>query len=298
MPTSYPGGLDNFTNPTASDQLDSVTVPHASQHTNINDAVEAIETALGANLANVVLPARTISTTAPLAGGGDLSANRTLSIADATTSVKGAVQLTDSTSSTSTTTAATPNAVKTAYDSSLVKGTNTEHISGRYYRTLTNITPIASTYSTNVTRYTPIFIPSTTTYDRIAIRTASTFSGTASGRLGIFNNLNGKPDTVLLDAGTVSITAAATVYEITINQTLAAGFYWLAFNSITAATANTYFAADSTGAAVSYMYSFSTLSSAAPAIGFTASEDASSSFTTASSPSFSTNIPFVALRVA
>ena len=37
--------------------------------------------------------ARTISTTAPLAGGGDLSANRTLSIADGTTAVKGAVQL-------------------------------------------------------------------------------------------------------------------------------------------------------------------------------------------------------------
>jgi hypothetical protein len=58
----------------------------------------------------------TISTTAPLSGGGDLSANRTLTIADGTTSVKGAVQLTDSTSSTSTTTAATPNSVKTAYD--------------------------------------------------------------------------------------------------------------------------------------------------------------------------------------
>ena len=63
-----------------------------------------------------VTTARLISTTAPLAGGGDLSADRTLTIADATTSVKGAVQLTDSTSSTSTTTAATPNSVKTAYD--------------------------------------------------------------------------------------------------------------------------------------------------------------------------------------
>jgi len=85
MPTSYPSNIDNFSNPTATDTLDSATVPHASQHTNINDAVEAIETALGANLANVVLPARTISTTSPLAGGGDLSGNRTLSIADATT---------------------------------------------------------------------------------------------------------------------------------------------------------------------------------------------------------------------
>lgn len=35
---------------------------------------------------------------------------------DATTSYEGVVKLTDSTSSTSTTTAATPNSVKTAYD--------------------------------------------------------------------------------------------------------------------------------------------------------------------------------------
>jgi hypothetical protein len=73
-------------------------------------------TNLTTDLAGKVGTARTISTTAPLAGGGDLSANRTLTIADATTAVKGAVQLTDSTSSTSTTTAATPNAVKSAYD--------------------------------------------------------------------------------------------------------------------------------------------------------------------------------------
>ena len=78
MATNYPSSLDNFTNPTSTDTLDSATVPHASQHADINDAVEAIETALGANLANVVLPARSISTTSPLSGGGNLSANRTL----------------------------------------------------------------------------------------------------------------------------------------------------------------------------------------------------------------------------
>jgi len=77
---------------------------------------ESQVTNLTTDLGNKVGTSTTISTTAPLAGGGDLSTNRTLSIADATTTVKGAVQLTDSTSSTSTTTAATPNSVKTAYD--------------------------------------------------------------------------------------------------------------------------------------------------------------------------------------
>lgn len=82
--TTYPGSLDSFTNPLSTDTLatagGSTAVPHASQHANLNDAVLAIQTALGANLANVVLPARSISTTAPLTGGGGLSANRTLSL--------------------------------------------------------------------------------------------------------------------------------------------------------------------------------------------------------------------------
>jgi hypothetical protein len=47
--TSYPGGLDNFTNPTSTDKLDSATVPHATQHANTNDAIEAIENELGTN---------------------------------------------------------------------------------------------------------------------------------------------------------------------------------------------------------------------------------------------------------
>jgi hypothetical protein len=49
MATVYPGAIDNFTNPTSSDTLNSLTVPHAAQHSDLNDAVEAIETALGTN---------------------------------------------------------------------------------------------------------------------------------------------------------------------------------------------------------------------------------------------------------
>ena len=47
MATSYPSGLDAFTNPTSTDTLDSVTVPHATQHININDAIEAVQAELG-----------------------------------------------------------------------------------------------------------------------------------------------------------------------------------------------------------------------------------------------------------
>ena len=49
MATAYPGAIDDFTNPTASDTLNSESVPHASQHADANDAIEAIETVLGTN---------------------------------------------------------------------------------------------------------------------------------------------------------------------------------------------------------------------------------------------------------
>ena len=56
-----------------------------------------------------------ITATSPLTGGGTSGAI-TVGIQDATTSVKGAVQLSDSTSTTSSVLAATPTAVKSAYD--------------------------------------------------------------------------------------------------------------------------------------------------------------------------------------
>ena len=56
-----------------------------------------------------------VGVTAPITGGGTSGAV-TIGIDDASTTQKGAVQLEDSTSSTSTTKAATPNSVKSAYD--------------------------------------------------------------------------------------------------------------------------------------------------------------------------------------
>ena len=47
MTTNFPTSLDSFTNPTGSDALGSATVPHATQHANVNDAVEALEAKVG-----------------------------------------------------------------------------------------------------------------------------------------------------------------------------------------------------------------------------------------------------------
>jgi len=49
MPTNYPNSLDILINPAASDSLNSTTVPHAKQHSDLNDAVEAIQTVVGIN---------------------------------------------------------------------------------------------------------------------------------------------------------------------------------------------------------------------------------------------------------
>lgn len=55
MASNYPSQLDVLVNPTASDQLNSVTVPHAKQHADANDAIEAIQTVLGLNPAGTHL---------------------------------------------------------------------------------------------------------------------------------------------------------------------------------------------------------------------------------------------------
>jgi hypothetical protein len=45
MASSFPNSLDNFSNPTSGDKLDSPS--HSSQHSDANDAIEGLETKLG-----------------------------------------------------------------------------------------------------------------------------------------------------------------------------------------------------------------------------------------------------------
>jgi len=100
-----------------------------------------------------------------------------------------------------------------------------------------NTTFQSTTANEDTTYYTPIIV-STITADRILCTTASTYAGTSTVRLGIYNNnatLN-IPATLLLDAGTVTPSASSTSYEITISQALPAGLYWLAFNMQAVAT--------------------------------------------------------------
>lgn len=47
MPTQFPLGLDDFNNPTGASSLSDPAVLHSEQHSNINDAVEAIQRKIG-----------------------------------------------------------------------------------------------------------------------------------------------------------------------------------------------------------------------------------------------------------
>jgi hypothetical protein len=49
MASNFPSSLDSFTNPSSSDAMDSVSVPHATQHSDLNDAVEALQVKVGAD---------------------------------------------------------------------------------------------------------------------------------------------------------------------------------------------------------------------------------------------------------
>lgn len=51
MAINYPTSIDTFTNPEATDTLDSPS--HSTQHSNVNDAVEALEAKVGANSSTV-----------------------------------------------------------------------------------------------------------------------------------------------------------------------------------------------------------------------------------------------------
>jgi hypothetical protein len=200
MAISFPSSLDNFTNPTDTDPMSNPS--HPLQHSDLNDAVEALEAKLGVGAS----PA------------GSATTNQVL---------------TASTGGTTTWSS-------TLYDLASQGIPLIRPITGLYYRSPVQYN-IASAPVVNRTNYLPIFFPTTTTIDRIGCLTASTFSGTASVRLGIYNDTNGRPGTLLLDAGTVAPTAASTGYQITISQVLSPGVWWVAFNTITAATTNTFY---------------------------------------------------------
>lgn len=99
----------------------------------------------------------------------------------------------------------------------------------RYYasHTAVNITDNAFSSFANFMVATPIILGTTVTWTRIGAN-VTTANNPDTARLGIYTDTAGFPGTLLLDAGEISLSAAAEV-EKTISQSLTANtWYWLA----------------------------------------------------------------------
>jgi hypothetical protein len=97
--------------------------------------------------------------------------------------------------------------------------------SGRYYGPLSARTTSAP--GTGVMTAVPFWVHATTTFDRIGCSITTAGAAGTVIRLGIYTDSLGQPSTKVLDAGTVAGDAVASP-ELTISQSLTAGWYWLA----------------------------------------------------------------------
>lgn len=87
MSSQYPNSLDILVNPNPTDRLDSPTVPHHQQHSDANDAIEAIQTVLGVNPAgsHLTVKDRIISIEENIASQSSLNGMIDVTIAEANT---------------------------------------------------------------------------------------------------------------------------------------------------------------------------------------------------------------------
>ena len=104
-------------------------------------------------------------------------------------------------------------------------------VSGTYIGTL-DFAGVTGSGGFNLNRlhYSIIWVPKTTTFDRIGIYTSTSHATNPTTiRLGIYNinKTDGTPSTVALDAGTLNISGASAFYEITgLSTQLNRGFYY------------------------------------------------------------------------
>jgi hypothetical protein len=102
-----------------------------------------------------------------------------------------------------------------------------EWTSGSYYKPPIQSGAIANA-GANLMYLTPIYIPNSITLTSLTTYCTAYTSGTPSVRMGIYNDVNGKPSGApIVDAGTVTVNATG-AFTITISQAVTAGRYWLA----------------------------------------------------------------------
>ena len=96
----------------------------------------------------------------------------------------------------------------------------------RYYKTQTSA-PATYALTVGQMRFTPLIVGRAAVLDRLGVAVQTAGAAGAVVRLGIYSDLNGKPDSLVLDAGTVDTTTTG-AKEITISQSVSLGRYWLA----------------------------------------------------------------------
>jgi hypothetical protein len=186
MATSYPSGLDNFTNPTGTDTLDSATVPHATQHANANDAIEAIETELGTN-----------------PKGSSATVKARLDTLDTTVSAKAPLA--------SPTFTGTPAAPTAAADTNTTQVATTAYVVGQAYAKLASPTFTGTPLSTTATADTNTTQIATTAYvvgQGYAKLASPTFTGTPTLPTGTIATTQTALDSTTAVATTAFVTTA------------------------------------------------------------------------------------------
>jgi hypothetical protein len=175
----------------------------------------SITTILGYTPANAAL---TINTSAPLSGGGNLTADRTLAISQATTSTDGYLSSTDWNTFNGKTTS--PWAFR---------------LSGRWYTPSTNALAIGSSLNvSNSIRYSPFLVERDITITQLGISVVVAATAGSTARVGIYTNnaSTNQPLTRLVDSGTIALDGATGQRIVSgLSVTLTKGLYWFAYFS-------------------------------------------------------------------
>lgn len=101
------------------------------------------------------------------------------------------------------------------------------YVSGRYYVGAgLGGGATSAAYAANTVYFFPFIVSETKSWDRLAfeVQTAGT---AANARVAIYTGANGKPASLVLDAGSFAV-AGTGLKTVTINQSLPPGVYWLA----------------------------------------------------------------------
>lgn len=240
----------------------------------------------------------------------DPTADRTVTLPNATTTLVG----TDTTDTLTNKTLTSPALTGTPTAPTATLGTNTTQLATTafveeavyfYDNTYTSLNYYTSTFNSTALftmpasyqYFIPFYVPVSTSFDRIAIRAWSTYAGfSTTVRLGVYNSSAGLPTTVLFDAGTVSVATANSLSTITITQTLSAGWYWLSCAVGTVSTTPTFYGSSTFTAPLGVGQMGTTIDTPSfyfPRVDTTSS---SASLATASGTVAATSAPIIALR--